>query len=104
MTQCAIQYVTRINPGADIAAFKAQVQTSVNLWRKHGAEPTVWAVSAGEIGNWVFSVVFESFDAYGKCMDALGADPEFQKWQLESTKSGLSTWVRSNLTRKVDMA
>jgi hypothetical protein len=104
MTQCAIQYVTSINPGADIAAFKANVQNSVNIWRKHGADPTVWAVSAGEIGNWVFSVVFESFDAYGKCMNALNSDPEFQKWQLESTKAGLATRVRNNLIRKVDMA
>ena len=104
MTQCVIQYVTRINPGSDIAAFKAHVQTSVNIWRKHGADPTVWAVSSGEIGNWVFSVAFESFGAYGKCMDALNSDPEFQKWQLESTKAGLATWVRSNLARKVDMA
>jgi hypothetical protein len=104
MTQFAIQFVTRINPGADIAAFKTNVQTSLNIWRKHCADPTVWAVSAGEIGNWVFSVVFESLDAYGKCMDSLKSNSEFQKWQLELTKAGLATWVRSNLVRKVDMA
>ena len=75
-----------------------------DLGHNHGADPTDWAVSAGEIGNWVFSVVFESFDAYGKCMDALNSDPEFQKWQLESTKAGLATRVRNNLIRKVDMA
>jgi hypothetical protein len=79
----------------------ALVAESAALWRKHGAEVTVWAVSAGEVGNMVFSARYESFEAYGKCNDALYADPAFQAWQIKGTASGLSSWVRSNLARQL---
>jgi hypothetical protein len=77
------------------------VAESAALWRKHGAEVSIWAVSAGEIGNMVFSARYDSFEAYGKCTDALYADPAFQAWQIKGTASGLSTWVRSNLARQL---
>jgi hypothetical protein len=79
----------------------ALVAESAALWRKHGAEVSIWAVSAGEIGNMVFSARYDSFEAYGKCTDALYADPAFQAWQIKGTASGLSTWVRSNLARQL---
>jgi hypothetical protein len=79
----------------------ALVAESAALWRKHGAEVSIWAVSAGEVGNMVFSARYESFEAYGKCTDALYADPAFQAWQVKGTASGLSSWVRSNLARQL---
>jgi len=49
----------------------------------------------------VFSTSYDSFEAYGKCLDAVYADPDFQAWQIKGTASGLSTWVRSNLARQL---
>ena len=95
------QVVFKPNPGADMTKLMALVAESAALWRKHGAEVSIWAVSAGEVGNMVFSARYESFEAYGKCTDALYADPAFQAWQVKATASGLSTWVRSNLARQL---
>ncbi|MCE2781825.1 hypothetical protein [Limnohabitans sp.] len=43
-----------------------------------GAEVSIWTVSAGEVGNMVFATRYDSYEAYGKCMDAVYADPAFQ--------------------------
>ena len=99
MAQMISQVVFKPNPGADMTQLMALVAESAALWRKHGAEVSIWAVSAGEVGNMVFSARYESFEAYGKCTDALYADPAFQAWQVKGTASGLSSWVRSNLAR-----
>ena len=95
------QVVFKPNPGADMTKLMALVAESAALWRKHGAEVSIWAVSAGEVGNMVFLARYESFEAYGKCTDALYADPAFQAWQVKGTASGLSSWVRSNLARQL---
>jgi hypothetical protein len=95
------QVVFKPNPGADMTKLMALVAESAALWRKHGAEVSIWAVSAGEVGNMVFSARYESFEAYGKCTDALYADPAFQAWQVKGTASGLSSCVRSNLARQL---
>ena len=95
------QVVFKPNPGAGMTKLMALVAESAALWRKHGAEVSIWAVSAGEVGNMVFSARYESFEAYGKCTDALYADPAFQAWQVKGTASGLSSWVRSNLARQL---
>jgi hypothetical protein len=71
--------------------------------RKHGGKVSYWTVIVGEIGNFVFSVNFESFAAYGAAMDKLGADPEFQAWQVKRAKAGLSTWVRSNMATEIEI-
>ena len=101
MAQMISQVVFKPTPGADMTKLMALVAESAALWRKHGAEVSIWAVSAGEIGNMVFSARYDSFEAYGKCTDALYADPAFQAWQVKGTASGLSTWVRSNLARQL---
>jgi len=101
MAQMISQVVFKPNQGADMAKLMELVAESAALWRKHGAEVSIWAVSAGEVGNMVFSARYESFEAYGKCTDALYADPAFQAWQIKGTASGLSTWVRSNLARQL---
>jgi hypothetical protein len=99
MAQMISQVVFKPNPGADMAKLMGLVAESAAIWRKHGAEVNVWTVSAGEIGNMVFSTRYDNFEAYGKCLDAVYADPDFQAWQIKGTASGLSTWVRSNLAR-----
>jgi len=101
MAQMISQVHFKPNPGTDMTKLMALVAESAALWRKHGAEVSIWAVSAGEIGNMVFSARYDSFEAYGKCTDALYADPAFQAWQIKGTASGLSTWVRSNLARQL---
>ena len=101
MAQMISQVVFKPNPGADMAKLMGLVAESAAIWRKHGAEVNVWTVSAGEIGNMVFSTRYDSFEAYGKCLDAVYADPDFLAWQLKGTASGLSSWVRSNLARQL---
>ena len=103
MAQMISQVVFKPNPGADMAKLMGLVAESAAIWRKHGAEVNVWTVSAGEIGNMVFSTRYDSFEAYGKCLDAVYADPDFQAWQVKGTASGLSSWVRSNLARQLQI-
>ena len=79
----------------------ALVAESAAIWRKHGADITVWTVSSGEIGNMVFSARYDSYEAYGKCSDAVFSDPDYQAWVLKGTASGVSTWVRGNIARQV---
>ena len=101
MAQMISQVHFKPNSGADMTKLMELVSESAALWRKHGAEVSIWAVSAGEVGNMVFSARYDSFEAYGKCTDALYADPAFQTWQVKGTSSGLSSWVRSNLARQL---
>ena len=102
MSQAVVsQVVFRPNPGADMTKLMALVAESAAIFRKHGAEVSVWAVSTGEIGNMVFNVRYESYEAYGKCVDAVYADPAYQAWSQKGVASGLSTWVRSNLVRQL---
>ena len=101
MAQMISQVVFKPNPGADMTKLMGLVAESAAIWRKHGAEVNVWTVSAGEIGNMVFSTRYDSFEAYGKCLDAVYADPDFQAWQIKGTVSGFSTWFRSNLARQL---
>jgi hypothetical protein len=98
-----VQYVVKPNPGSDLAAVIGLAKESAVLWRKHGGRVSYWSVIVGEIGNFVFSVNFESFAAYGAAMDKLGADPEFQAWQVKRAKAGLSTWVRSNMATEIEI-
>ena len=101
MPQMISQAVFKPNPGADMVKMVAIVTEAAVIWRKHGAEVSVWTVSAGEIGNMVFATRFDSYEAYGKCTDAINADPAFQAWSMKATASGLSSWVRSNLARQL---
>ena len=101
MAEMISQVVFKPNPGADMAKLMELVAESAAIWRKHGAEVSIWAVSAGEVGNMVFATRYASDEAYGKCTDAVYADPAFQAWQAKGTASGLSSWVRSNLARQL---
>ncbi|MFM6992317.1 MAG: hypothetical protein ACKOWD_13760 [Rhodoferax sp.] len=101
MSHVVSQVVFKPNPGADLTKLMAFVAESAAIWRRHGAEVSVWAVSTGEAGNFVFTTRYENYSAYGKCTDAVYADPEYQSWSQRATASGLSSWVRSNLARQL---
>lgn len=98
------RYVLRPNPGADLEAVFQAVKVGAALWKKHGAPaPQLWAVAAGELGNYVITVQFENATEYAKVTDLLSADPEFRRWQVSNVQSGAFTWVRSNLMREVPL-
>ena len=82
MQRIVSQVVFKPNPGADMMKLMALVKESVAIWRSHGADVSLWAVSAGEVGNMVFTASFESFSAYGACMEKIYADPAFAAWNL----------------------
>ena len=101
MASVALQIVSRPLPGADMSKVMANMKEAAELWRKSGAAIKVYTVSVGEIGNMVFTSRYDSYEAYGKCVDAVVADPDYQAWVLKATASGVSTWVRSNLARQL---
>ncbi|MDE2606111.1 MAG: hypothetical protein KGL68_09360 [Burkholderiales bacterium] len=84
-----------------MSKYRASIQAAVVLWRKHGAQASVWTVTGGEVGNTVVSFMFPDFKAYGECMDRLTADPGFQAWRADNVTSGLSSWVRSNIAQEL---
>ena len=96
------RYVFKLNPGADLAAVMTAMQQGAALWRKHGAKnPQLWAITAGELGNYVPSVQFDNASAFAKVADALSADSEFRAWQGQNAQGGQITWVRSNHAREL---
>src|SRR5258706_11928416 len=70
-----VQYVVKPNPGSDLGGIIELAKESAVLWRKHGGKPRFWSVAVGEAGNYVFSINFETFSAYGAAVDKLNADP-----------------------------
>jgi hypothetical protein len=96
-----VQYVVKPNPVSDLAALTELAKESAALWKKHGGKVSYWTVVVGEIGNRVLSVSFETFSAYGAAIDKLNADPAFQAWQVKRAKSGLASFVRSNLAVEI---
>jgi hypothetical protein len=96
-----VQYVFRAVPGKSQAKLMESMKAGAALWKKHGASPRLWSVALGETGNMAFSSEFKNVAAYGKCLDALNADPAFQAWREKNQKSGNSEWVRSNLLREL---
>ena len=101
MTQMISHTVFKPNPGADMGKLVAMVTEAAVIWRKHGADVSIWTVSAGEVGNMVFASRYESYEAYGKCVDAVYADPTYQEWSARAAASGYSSWVRANLARQL---
>ena len=96
------RYVFKPNPGADLAAVMKAMEQGAALWRKHGASsPRLWAITAGELGNYVLSVQFENALAFAQVVDNLSADPEFRAWQARNTEEGHISWVRSNHAREL---
>ena len=104
MQRIVPQVVFKPNPGADMMKLMALVKESVAIWKSHGADVSLWAVLAGEVGNMVFTASFESFSAYGACMEKIYVDPAFAAWNAKGVASGLSSWVRSNVAREVFLA
>ena len=99
------RYVFRPNPGADMAVITRAMEEGAALWRKHGAPgPTLWTITAGELGHLVLVVRFENAAEYAKVVDPLSADPDFRAWQAKNVQAGQITWVRSNLAREVSLA
>jgi len=96
-----VQYVFRALPGKSLATLTENLNAGAALWKKHGASPRMWSVAVGESGNMAFSAEFNSFAEYGKCFDALNADPAFQTWRAKHHESGAGEWVRSNLLREL---
>ena len=98
------RYVFRPNPGSDLAAIMESMAEGAALWRKHGApSPKLWAITAGEIGNYVLVVQFDNAAEYASVVDPLSLDPEFRRWQARNLQDGRITWVRSNLAREVGL-
>jgi len=97
----AVQYVFKAIPGKSLSVLVESSKEGAALWKKHGASPRIWAVAVGEIGNMAFTAQFESFAEYGKCYDALIADPAFQAWRIKNSELGAGEWVRSNLLREM---
>ncbi|RZL89071.1 MAG: hypothetical protein EOP82_21005 [Variovorax sp.] len=96
------RYVFKPNPGADMAAVMTAMEAVAALWRKHGAaNPRLWAITAGELGNYVLTIEFENAVEYAKVVDPLSVDPDFRSWQARNVAAGQITWVRSNLAREL---
>jgi hypothetical protein len=103
MSRCEAQYVFKPNPGADMTKLMELVKESAAIWRRHGAQVSLWTVSGGEVGNLVFTASFPSFAAYGECLGNMFADPAYAVWSAKGVASGLSSWVRSNTAREVPL-
>ena len=96
MSAAVLHYVFKPNPGIDLQALMALIKEAADLWRKHGADVSLWNVQIGEIGNMRFVVRFESSSKLGATLDAVNGDPAFVAWRAKSIKAGMTTWVRSN--------
>ena len=96
-----VQYVFKAVSGTSLAGVMESLNAGAALWKKHGASPRLWTVAVGESGNMAFSAEFNSTAEYGKCVDALNADPAFHAWRAKSHEAGALQWVRSNLLREL---
>ena len=101
MSAAMIQFVFRPNPGSNLPTILELAKEAAGLWRKQGAEVSLWTVQVGEIGNMAFMVRAESTAKLGTIIDALNADQAFMEWRAKSLRSGLSQWVRSNQAYEV---
>ena len=98
------RYVFKLHAGADLKAAVSAMQQGAALWRKHGAAaPRLWAITAGELGNYVLAVQFDDAAGFAKVVDSLSADADFQAWQARNAKDGHIAWVRSNHAREVTL-
>jgi hypothetical protein len=61
MAQTMLQYVFAPTPGADLPALLGLIKESADLWRKHGAQVSVWSVQVGEVGNMAKYAVYGRF-------------------------------------------
>ena len=96
MSAAVVQYVFKPNPGINVQELIALIKEAADLWRKHGADVSLWNVQVGEIGNMTFVARAESSAKMGATVDALNEDQTFVAWRAKNMKAGLATWVRSN--------
>jgi len=69
MSAALVQYVFKPNPGCDMLALLESAKESAAIWRKHGAQVSLWSVQVGEIGNMAFTVRFDSTAKLGAALD-----------------------------------
>ena len=103
MPAVVVQYVSRPKPGSSLETIMQLSKEAAALWRKHGAEVSYWSVVGGEIGNLAFVVRFDSFEAYGRTMAAIAADPTTMEWQAKRLKAGQSEWIRANTAFEIEI-
>ena len=103
MPAVVVQYVSKPKPGSDLQTIMQISKEAAALWRKHGADVSYWSVIGGEIGNLVFAVRFDSFEAHGRTMAAISADPATMEWQAKRLKAGMSEWVRANTATELEI-
>jgi hypothetical protein len=103
MPAAVIQFVFKPNPGAELPALMELVKEAAGMWKKHGAEVSLWAVQVGEIGNLSFVARFESSAKLGATIEALNNDQAFAAWRARNLKAGLATWVRSNQAYEIPL-
>ncbi|NBT82895.1 MAG: hypothetical protein EBT56_15065 [Betaproteobacteria bacterium] len=96
-----LQVVSRPLPGADMGIIMANMKEAAELWRKHGAEVKCYTVTAGEVGNIVFSARWTNYTAYGHTLDAMVGEQSVQALMAKINASGTAEWVRSNLAREL---
>jgi hypothetical protein len=96
MSAAVVQYVFKPNPGINVQELIALIKEAADLWRKYGADVSLWNVQVGEIGNMTFVARAESAAKMGATVDALNEDQNFVAWRARNMKAGLATWVRSN--------
>jgi hypothetical protein len=96
MPATVIQFVFKPNPGCDMTALMGSVKESAGMWKKQGADVSLWGVQVGEIGNLTFVARFDSAAKLGAALEALNNDPAFAAWRAKSVQAGLASWVRSN--------
>lgn len=103
MPAVIVQYVSKPKPGSSLETIMQLSKEAAALWRKHGAEVSYWSVVGGEIGNLAFVVRFDSFEAYGRTMDAIAADPTTMEWQAKRLKAGQAEWIRANTAFEIEI-
>jgi len=96
MSAAVIQYVFKPNPGINTQDLIGLIKEAAGMWRKHGADVSLWNVQVGEVGNMTFVARAESTAKLGVVLDALNDDPNFVAWRAKNLQAGLATWVRSN--------
>jgi hypothetical protein len=101
MSSVVIEYVYQVNPGSDTQALMALTKEATDLWKKHGAKVSLWAVQVGDIGDMTFRAQFASSAKLGAALDALNSDDAFNAWRTKSYQSGLAQWVRSNQSYEI---
>ena len=96
-----MRYMFRPRPGTSLEEVMEISKMGADMWRKHRGEVSLWTVSAGEMGNWLFVIKFADYEAYGACVNELTQDTDFLAFQNKFMTSGKADWVRSTLVRQI---